>query len=237
MGKFLFGVIIGAAAVVWGYAGFPLPAVDMSELVSRTRAAYQVLVDGTESTTPPDTGNNTEEGTGDSTPQPALDDTQDATLDGRAEEQPELPEPELFTIPEGDLGAAANVELFRVTDGDTVVLGINGTIETIRYLNAKAPDVGEPCFEAATNAHRDLLQSGPLRLTTDKSQSPARYSVYAGGLLVERELIKQGWAQAVSQQAGDKRYAELLALEKAAASKALGCHPTGVFTNDNAIQE
>ena len=211
MGKFLFGIVVGAAAVVWGYAGFPLPAVEVSEIVSRTRAAYQVLVSGTEPTTPP---NSTQ------------DEVQQASPDDTATSAEPDPGPQAPT-PENNAGAATNIELFRVIDGNTVELGINGTVATIHYTHINAPEAAAPCFEAATNAHRELLQHGPLRLLTDNSQRPAYHHVYAGNVLVTRELVRQGWAQVARQQSAGKYYAEFLLLEEAAAKQALGCHRQG----------
>ncbi|HHX83229.1 MAG TPA: hypothetical protein GX696_09655, partial [Pseudomonadaceae bacterium] len=134
----------------------------------------------------------------------------------------------------------ADIQLSRVVDGDTIDLNINGTVTPVRYIGANTPERDDPCYQDALNANRRLLQSGPLRLDTDATDKD-RYGrllryVYAGDILVERELIRQGWAEVVLYRSDDKHYDEFLALEQAAAAQGLGCHPTGIFDDGSVMR-
>lgn len=138
------------------------------------------------------------------------------------------------TLPEND----DNVQLERVFDGDTIEVSINGRSEQIRYIGANAPERDDPCFEEAIQQNRTLLNSGPLRLDSDETDRD-RYGrllryVYAGDVLVEREMIARGYAEVVRYRSDDKHYDEFRELEQAAARQNLGCHPTGIF-DDNSL--
>lgn len=128
-----------------------------------------------------------------------------------------------------------DIQLTRVVDGDTIDVRIDGRPTTIRYIGANTPERDEPCYQDATRANRELLQNGPLRLDTDDTDTDThgrllRY-VYAGDTLVERELIRQGWAEAVKYRSDDKHYNAFRKLERQAQAQGLGCHPTGVFAD------
>jgi micrococcal nuclease len=81
------------------------------------------------------------------------------------------PHPELR--PDGETQAAS---LVRVTDGDTIVVDIDGTRERVRYVGIDAPEVdhadatAEPFGDAATAANARLLAAGTLILERDVSE-------------------------------------------------------------------
>lgn len=140
--------------------------------------------------------------------------------------QSEAPE----ALPEDD------VQLERVFDGDTIEVSINDRSEQIRYIGANAPERDETCFEESIEENRTLLNSGPLRLDTDETDRDQygrllRY-VYAGDVLVEREMIARGYAEVVRYRSDDKHYDEFRELELEAARQDLGCHPSGIFDDD-----
>ena len=85
----------------------------------------------------------------------------------------------------------------RVIDGDTVVLA-NG--ERVRYIGMDTPERGEPFFDEATEFNRRLVEGRPIQLVEDESETDRfgrllRY-VFAGDILVNAELVREGLAEA-----------------------------------------
>jgi endonuclease YncB( thermonuclease family) len=83
----------------------------------------------------------------------------------------------------------------RVIDGDTVLLEDG---RKVRYAGINAPEDGDPGFREATQANNLLvggkevkLEFGPRR--KEKHERLLAY-VYVGRMLVQAELVKQGWA-------------------------------------------
>tara|TARA_R110000772_G_scaffold14417_10_gene41684 strand:- start:2024 stop:2632 length:609 start_codon:yes stop_codon:yes gene_type:complete len=131
-------------------------------------------------------------------------------------------------------------ELRQVIDGDTIDVFINGETERIRYIAANTPEFGEPCYQQSSLANRRLVEGKDLRLGRDETDRDAngrllRY-VYADGLLVERQLIADGFAEVVRYRSDDNFYEEFKALEEAAAERGLGCHLTGIFDDDSLVR-
>jgi micrococcal nuclease len=117
----------------------------------------------------------------------------------------------------------------KVLSGDTVVLE-NG--ETVRYLGIEAPHLkkseGGPQFFAREAARRNksLVQMKKIRLEfdTEKKDSTGRLLayVYVKKAFINAELVKSGYARAVSQPPNTK-YRDLLAgYEKDAAARYTG---------------
>ncbi len=92
--------------------------------------------------------------------------------------------------------------LVRVVDGDTSTVLLDGQEESVRYIGIDTPERGEPGYQAATQAHQTLLAvrgQGSLFLLADQSHRDPygrllRYVYTAGGVFVNREMIRQGWA-------------------------------------------
>ncbi len=83
----------------------------------------------------------------------------------------------------------------RVIDGDTVLLEDG---RKVRYAGINAPELGDPGSRESMQANNLLvggkevrLEFGPRR--TEKYERLLAY-VYVGRMLVQAELIKQGWA-------------------------------------------
>ncbi len=96
-------------------------------------------------------------------------------------------------------GAAGGrpIELGHVIDGDTIITKDG---EHIRYIGIDAPEIGQPLSYRATETNRALLRSGPLRIVECRAQRRDRYGrtlawVYAGGRLVNGELLRRGLAR------------------------------------------
>ncbi len=121
----------------------------------------------------------------------------------------------------------------RVIDGDTIDVTINGTEYRVRYVGANTPERDEVCYRDAVDANRALVDGRTVTLVRDTSDTD-RYDrllryVYVGDLLVNEELIRTGYAEAVLYAPDDQFYDTFLALEIEAERRGLGCHPTGIF--------
>lgn len=121
----------------------------------------------------------------------------------------------------------------RVVDGDTIDVIIDGTEYRVRYVGANTPERDEPCYREAVDANRALVEGRMVTLVRDRSNTD-RYDrllryVYVGDLLINAELIRTGYAEAVLYAPDDRFYNDFLALETEARRRGLGCHPTGIF--------
>lgn len=108
------------------------------------------------------------------------------------------------------LGAPTPAGTYRVIDfddGDTVVVDMNGSKETIRFIGIDTPETHDPrkavqCFgQAAADRTKQLIGNQPVRLETDPLSTNRdrynrllRYVYLPDGTLVNSELIKQGYA-------------------------------------------
>lgn len=121
----------------------------------------------------------------------------------------------------------------RVIDGDTIDVDLGGEIFRVRYVGANTPERDEPCYSDAVRANRDLVEGETVRLVvdttdTDRFDRLLRY-VYVGDLLVNGELIRQGYAEVVLYEPDDRFYDSFRELERDARRARLGCHQTGIF--------
>lgn len=97
-------------------------------------------------------------------------------------------------------GSSTGVLVEKVIDGDTIVL-VGG--ERVRYVGLDSPElspVGEPFGAEATRFNRALVEGRRVRLERDVSDRDRfdrllRY-VYVDGILVNAELIREGYAEA-----------------------------------------
>jgi micrococcal nuclease len=103
----------------------------------------------------------------------------------------------------GSTPPLARVE--RVVDGDTILVRIDGRSERVRYIGVDTPESVKPgtrvqCFgKAAAAANRRLVAGREVRLEYD-AEARDRYGrllayVYRDELLVNAELIRQGYAK------------------------------------------
>ena len=103
----------------------------------------------------------------------------------------------------------------RVIDGDTVALS-NG--DRVRYIGVDTPERGEPLYKEATDFNRNLVESREVRLTRDISERD-RYGrllryVYVDDILVNAELVREGYAREFEYKP-DVRFRDcFVALEK-----------------------
>ena len=121
------------------------------------------------------------------------------------------------------------VKVTRVIDGDTIVIEGNAHV---RYINIDTPELGNKkspaeCYaEAAKIRNKDLVEGKMVRLEKDVSETD-RYGrllryVFLDDMLVNEELLREGYAKAVTFPP-DVKYADYFSgLEKTAAKEKVG---------------
>lgn len=94
----------------------------------------------------------------------------------------------------------------KFDDGDTIIVDMNGTQETIRFIGVDTPETHKPktpvqCYgpEASTYTKRLIggqrvrLQADPLNTNRDRYGRLLRYVYLPDGTLVEQKLISEGY--------------------------------------------
>ncbi|MDD4984552.1 MAG: thermonuclease family protein [Dehalococcoidales bacterium] len=122
-------------------------------------------------------------------------------------------------------------QVIRVIDGDTIEVNIYGSAYKIRYIGIDTPELGEPCFSEATAANRELVEGMIVRLEKDVSETDRhgrllRY-VYVGDMMVNAELVRQGYAQVYTYPPDVKYNQMFLELQREAQEVEKGCWSTG----------
>lgn len=121
-------------------------------------------------------------------------------------------------------------------DGETIEVSVAGRVYRVRYLGIDAPDAGvEPIGRLATARNRQLVAGQYVflegnRVDSDQYQQLLRY-VFIGDLLVNAELVRDGYARAVLEgeslkYAEELRQAELDAAASGRQFWSLGSQPT-----------
>jgi endonuclease YncB( thermonuclease family) len=111
-------------------------------------------------------------------------------------------------------------QVVEVVDGDTIKVSIGGEVHTLRYIGIDSPESQDPnepvewMGPEATEANRDLVGGKTVYLEKDVSETDQygrllRYVFLVSGTFVNAELVRQGYAQAVSYPP-DVKYQELL---------------------------
>lgn len=138
--------------------------------------------------------------------------------------------------------AGETASVVRVVDGDTIVVRIDGREERVRYIGINAPESVTPdrpveCFgREASAANAALVAGKQVRLERDISDRDRfgrllRY-VYVDGTLVNAELVRQGYARAITIQPDTRESGRLRDLEREAQAAGRGlwsvCSGAGV---------
>jgi endonuclease YncB( thermonuclease family) len=123
----------------------------------------------------------------------------------------------------------------QVIDGDTIDVELEGETYRVRYVGVNTPERDETCYAEATAANRRLVEGKTVTLVLDTSETD-RYDrllryIYVGNTFVNRELLVQGYAEAVLYQPDDQYFNAFHDLEVQAAQAGRGCHPTGIFND------
>lgn len=102
---------------------------------------------------------------------------------------------------------AIDARLVRITDGDTIVVDVDGKQERIRLIGINTPETKhsprgpQPFADEATDALGQLLGRHPLQLRLDAEERD-HYGrllayVYANDTFVNEAMVRQGWAHAM----------------------------------------
>ncbi len=99
----------------------------------------------------------------------------------------------------------------KITDGDTIDVLLGGETLTVRYVGIDTPERGQPGYQAATEANRQLVGGQTVILVKDKSDTDRygrllRYVYLGDGTMANAALVAEGWAQPV-EYSPDTAYA------------------------------
>jgi micrococcal nuclease len=118
-------------------------------------------------------------------------------------------------------------EVLRVVDGDTIEVALDGDEEDVRYIGVDTPETVKPgtpvqCFgpEASARNH-ELVEGRKVRLDFDRElrddYGRLLAYVFAGGKLVNAELVAGGYARTLEIEPNTSRAPMLARLEERAA--------------------
>ncbi len=110
------------------------------------------------------------------------------------------------------------VKVVKVIDGDTIDVNIGGKTFTVRYIGVDTPETVHPSKpveyfgQEASQKNRELVGGKIVRLEKDVSETDKygrllRY-VWVGDMMVNAELVRLGYAQAISYPP-DVKYQDL----------------------------
>jgi micrococcal nuclease len=120
----------------------------------------------------------------------------------------------------------SSARVVGIVDGDTIEVEIEGQVYGLRYTGIDSPEPGQPGWLEAMEANRRLVDGQTVRLEKDVSETDQygrllRY-VYLGDLLVNAELVRQGYASAVPYPPDVSRQDLLAQLEQEARREGRG---------------
>jgi endonuclease YncB( thermonuclease family) len=98
---------------------------------------------------------------------------------------------------------AQPAEVLTIIDGDTIDVEIAGAEYRLRYIGIDTPEREMPYYDEATQANRDLVEGQTVYLVKDVSETDRygrllRYVYLSDGTFVNAELVRSGYAQAVT---------------------------------------
>ncbi|HZM64088.1 MAG TPA: thermonuclease family protein [Candidatus Saccharimonadales bacterium] len=133
----------------------------------------------------------------------------------------------------------------RFSDGDTIVVDMNGKEETVRMIGVDTPETHHPdvpvqCYGPAASAYtKDLigqqkvrLEADPTNQNRDRYDRLLRYVYLPDGRLVEAEIIKNGYGFAYTSFPFTKKD-EFVAHEQQAKTENKGLWGNCTVTEDN----
>ncbi len=122
--------------------------------------------------------------------------------------------PLLALLLAGSAGVAADApkalggRVVSIVDGDTIKVQIGDRTETVRYIGMNAPELHhptkgvEPLAREATEANRKLVEGQTVRLELDVQERDQfgrlLAYVHVGEMMVNAELVAQGYAQVMT---------------------------------------
>ncbi len=136
-------------------------------------------------------------------------------------------------------------QVVRFSDGDTVVVNMNGKDESVRMIGVDTPETHKPntpvqCYGPAASAYtKNLIGQQKVRLEADPTNQNRdrygrllRYVYLPDGRLVEEELIKNGYGFAYTSFPFTQKD-EFIALEDQAKTQNKGLWGNCTVTQDN----
>jgi micrococcal nuclease len=123
--------------------------------------------------------------------------------------------------------------VMSVVDGDTIDVQLDGRRVRVRYIGIDTPETKhptkgqEPCGPEAAEANRTLIEGQTVRLELDV-QPRDRYQrllayVYVGEVMVNAELVRQGYAQVATYPPNVRHQDQFVAFQQAAREHKAGC--------------
>jgi micrococcal nuclease len=93
-------------------------------------------------------------------------------------------------------------KVIRITDGDTIVVEIDGQEFHLRYIGVDSPENGSAGYSEATELNRSLVDGKTVTLVKDSSEVD-RYDrllryVFVGDIFVNNEMVRTGYASSGS---------------------------------------
>lgn len=144
-------------------------------------------------------------------------------------------------------GNQNSVTVTRIIDGDTIEVNIGGRLYDVRYIGVDTPEPNQPFGHEAAEKNAELLSGNRITLEKDVSETD-RYGrllryVYADGIFVNAELVRQGYAQVATYPPDVKFQNHFLELQReaqesgkglwAGSSPALSEKPAGLYVGSN----
>lgn len=124
------------------------------------------------------------------------------------------------TFEETEALERVEARVVRVVDGDTIRVSVGGHVYTVRYIGIDTPETKHPSKPVqwmgpeATRANQELVSWETVYLEKDVSETDRhgrllRYVFLADGTFVNAELVRTGYAHAVTYPP-DVKYQDLL---------------------------
>jgi micrococcal nuclease len=125
---------------------------------------------------------------------------------------------------------ADTVAVHSVNDGDTISAAVSGHFEKIRLIGIDAPEIGqEPWGEIAKRRLKEMIVSSSWKVTIeydiDKRDKYGRLLAYLrtkDGRMVNREMLREGYAVIFTLPPNMKYAAEFIAAERYARKRKIG---------------
>jgi len=123
----------------------------------------------------------------------------------------------------------------KVVDGDTMDVRLDDQVVHVRYIGVNTPETKhptegvEPCGLEASEANRKLVEGKAVRLGLDgrhwDPMRPPRLLAHAhlGDLIVNSELVRQGYAQVATYLPNMKYQDDFLTLQRDASAARVRC--------------
>jgi micrococcal nuclease len=144
---------------------------------------------------------------------------------------PPVPPPVPVPIEKGELLSSLTGPVVHVVDGDTIDVQLDGQRVRVRDLGMNTPETKDPCGPEASAAHRRLVAGKTVRLELDMQPREQRVPwtpkllayVYVGDVMVNAELVRQGYAQAATYPPNVRYQDQFVALQRVAIEAKAGC--------------